>query len=422
MLNKVNLKSENLNETVNKIYIFSEQFKTFNIYDSCQVSAPLGYNRFNLVAGFGCISSLKGSFQEISLQIDTSEYWVFGQMNYEGKNEFLTDSITTQSYFYIPDIVITLIDAELQIINNGISDILFNQYLKFFVDIDLSNFNSSKLAHTTTFMPSVLKDFYLNNVDKIKEDILNGVYYEMNYCQKFTANISLSAQEISYLQTKMLNQSPAPFSAYLNLHKTKVLCASPERFLMRDGQKLISQPIKGTNKRLIGEANNEQLNILKQSEKELAENVMIVDLVRNDLTKVCKTGTIKVEELCGTYAFSKVNQMISTVTGQLQEKESFFEIMQALFPMGSMTGAPKIEVIKNIELFEQTKRGLYSGCVGYIMPNKDFDFNVVIRTLVIEENQIHFHVGGAITFDSEAEKEFEECLLKGNSITDLFEE
>ncbi len=273
MLNKVNLKSENLNETVNKIYIFSEQFKTFNIYDSCQVSAPLGYNRFNLVAGFGCISSLKGSFQEISLQIDTSEYWVFGQMNYEGKNEFLTDSITTQSYFYIPDIVITLIDAELQIINNGISDILFNQYLKFFVDIDLSNFNSSKLAHTTTFMPSVLKDFYLNNVDKIKEDILNGVYYEMNYCQKFTANISLSAQEISYLQTKMLNQSPAPFSAYLNLHKTKVLCASPERFLMRDGQKLISQPIKGTNKRLIGEANNEQLNILKQSEKELAENV-----------------------------------------------------------------------------------------------------------------------------------------------------
>ncbi|NQW42990.1 MAG: chorismate-binding protein, partial [Bacteroidetes bacterium] len=176
------------------------------------------------------------------------------------------------------------------------------------------------------------------------------------------------------------------------------------------------------NKRLIGEANNEQLNILKQSEKELAENVMIVDLVRNDLTKVCKTGTIKVEELCGTYAFSKVNQMISTVTGQLQEKESFFEIMQALFPMGSMTGAPKIEVIKNIELFEQTKRGLYSGCVGYIMPNKDFDFNVVIRTLVIEENQIHFHVGGAITFDSEAEKEFEECLLKGNSITDLFEE
>lgn len=422
MLNKATLKIKNMNKTVNKIYSFSEQFKTFNIYDSCQVSAPLGYNRFNLVAGFGCVSILEGSFQDISLQIDTSKYWIFGQINYEGKNEFSTDSDATQSFFYTPEIVITLIDAEFQIINNGISDILFNQYLKFFVDIDLSNFNSSKLAHTTTFMPSVLKDVYLNNVDKIKEDILNGVYYEMNYCQKFTANISLSAQEISYLQTKMLNQSPAPFSAYLNLHKTKVLCASPERFLMRDGQKLISQPIKGTNKRLIGEANNEQLNILKQSEKELAENVMIVDLVRNDLTKVCKTGTIKVEELCGTYAFSKVNQMISTVTGQLQEKESFFEIMQALFPMGSMTGAPKIEVIKNIELFEQTKRGLYSGCVGYIMPNKDFDFNVVIRTLVIEENQIHFHVGGAITFDSEAEKEFEECLLKGNSITDLFEE
>lgn len=422
MLNKATLKIKNMNETVNKIYSFSEQFKTFNIYDSCQVSAPLGYNRFNLVAGFGCVSILEGSFQDISLQIDTSKYWIFGQINYEGKNEFSTDSDATQSFFYTPEIVITLIDAEFQIINNGISDILFNQYLKFFVDIDLSNFNSSKLAHTTTFMPSVLKDVYLNNVDKIKEDILNGVYYEMNYCQKFTANISLSAQEISYLQTKMLNQSPAPFSAYLNLHKTKLLCASPERFLMRDGQKLISQPIKGTNKRLIGEANNEQLNILKQSEKELAENVMIVDLVRNDLTKVCKTGTIKVEELCGTYAFSKVNQMISTVTGQLQEKESFFEIMQALFPMGSMTGAPKIEVIKNIELFEQTKRGLYSGCVGYIMPNKDFDFNVVIRTLVIEENQIHFHVGGAITFDSEAEKEFEECLLKGNSITDLFEE
>jgi para-aminobenzoate synthetase component 1 len=213
--------------------------------------------------------------------------------------------------------------------------------------------------------------------------------------------------------------SSAPFGAYYKLNDKYLLCSSPERFMKKAGNKLISQPIKGTIKR--GGTDEEDIELkhsLLNDVKERAENVMIVDLVRNDLAKSCRPGSVKVEELFGIYTYPTVHQMISTVTGELDEQTHFIDALRNAFPMGSMTGAPKIEVMKLIEYYETTKRGLFSGSVGYITPDGDFDFNVVIRSLFYNEanKYLSYSTGGAITYDSIPEKEYEECMLKAKGI------
>ena len=159
------------------------------------------------------------------------------------------------------------------------------------------------------------------------------------------------------------------------------------------------------------------------SAKDRSENVMVVDLVRNDLSKVCKEGTVRVDELYGIYSFPQVHQMISTVSGELKEEVCFTDILKATFPMGSMTGAPKNKVMHLIEKYEQTKRGIFSGAVGYISPNGDFDFNVVIRSIMYnaDTSYLSFQTGSAITFYSDPEKEWEECLLKAEAIKVVLE-
>ena len=192
-----------------------------------------------------------------------------------------------------------------------------------------------------------------------------------------------------------------------------MISATPERFPSRRGNKLISQPIKGTSSRKKNPERDQQLKTeLLKDEKERAENVMIVDLVRKDLTKSAKAGTVKVEELFGVYSFPQVHQMISTITGEVKEGVDLAAILQATFPMGSMTGAPKRKVMQLIEQYESTKRGIYSGAVGYISPEKDFDFNVVIRSILYnaKEKYLGYLVGGGITAYSEPENEDEECL------------
>ncbi len=421
MSNSLCFDMENYENTVAKLYHFSQLFERYNVYDSALISAPLGYNRFQFLAAYGCVKELKGKAIQIFKYLDESKHWLFGQINYEAKNDFSKNADSENIAFYQPQIVVFIQNNQLHWVNNGIDEKLFHSLIAQFNQIEISILNDLNFNSKIEFQNIVSKEKYILNVEKIKQDIIEGTYYEMNYCQKFEAKNVLKENDRLALINKLRLQSPAPFGAFVKTKNKQILCASPERFLMREGNKLISQPIKGTNKRLPNAENEQQLQALKNSEKEMAENVMIVDLVRNDLAHVCSTGTIKVEELCGTYAFSKVNQMISTVTGQLKENINFEAIITALFPMGSMTGAPKIEVMRNIEKYEATERGIYSGCIGYIMPNKYFDFNVVIRTLVIEKNMLYYHTGGAITYDSIAEKEYEECLLKGKSITDLFE-
>jgi para-aminobenzoate synthetase component I len=200
------------------------------------------------------------------------------------------------------------------------------------------------------------------------------------------------------------------------LDDTFCICASPERYLKKEGHKIFSQPIKGTSKRdLVNAANDLQnKNYLSANEKEKSENVMVVDLVRNDLSKVCREGTVKVEELFGVYSFPQVHQMISTISGQLKDNVHWVDIIKATFPMGSMTGAPKKRVMELIEQYEKTKRGLFSGAIGYVNPDGDFDFNVVIRSIFYNASRkyLSFNAGSGITFYSDAEKEYEECLLK----------
>jgi para-aminobenzoate synthetase component 1 len=223
---------------------------------------------------------------------------------------------------------------------------------------------------------------------------------------------------------KLNKISAAPFSAFSKFGNYFLLCASPERYIQKKGNKLMSQPIKGTAKRSQNKLEDEQLKTeLSNNLKEKSENVMIVDLVRNDLSQIAKRGTVKVDELQTIYSFKQVHQMISTISCELKENITFSDILRSTFPMGSMTGAPKISAMKLIEEFESTKRGLYSGAVGYISPNGDFDFNVVIRSIIYNSENMYlsFMVGSAITDKAIAEQEYEECLLKAKALFEVLE-
>ena len=281
----------------------------------------------------------------------------------------------------------------------------------------ITNFPDQVETTDLSFSPAGSLDFkskttveqYLKNVNRIKDCIVRGDFYEMNYCLEFTAAGEFDPFAVFF---RLNQKSPAPFAAFFKYHDRYLLCSSPERFLAKRGEKLISQPIKGTRRRK-GLNDDAVVEELRKNEKDRAENVMIADLVRNDLSRICKPGTVVVDELCEVYSFSHVHQMISTVSGELNENTGFAEILKAAFPMGSMTGAPKIQVMQDIEKFENFRRGWYSGSIGYIAGG-NFDLNVVIRSLQLkkDENQLHYHVGGAITIDSIPEDEYQECLHK----------
>jgi para-aminobenzoate synthetase component 1 len=268
-----------------------------------------------------------------------------------------------------------------------------------------------------SIQPRISKKDYLYTINQLRQHILRGDCYEINFCQEFFAT-DAGIDPIA-VYGKLSEISPNPFSCYYKLNDKYLLCASPERYIKKTGSKILSQPIKGTNKRSSTLFEDEQLKQdLISSEKDKSENVMIVDLVRNDLSKICQEGSVQVEELFGIYPFPQVYQMVSTISGQLQDGIDFTDVLTATFPMGSMTGAPKKRVMELIEQYEQTKRGIYSGCVGYISPEKDYDFNVVIRSIMYNYSNkyLSYQVGGGITFYSDAEKEYEECLLKAEAM------
>ncbi|OUJ71762.1 anthranilate synthase component I family protein [Hymenobacter crusticola] len=283
-------------------------------------------------------------------------------------------------------------------------------------------FNSAEAPppHVQTMQARLPKSDYLTAVNNIREDILNGEVYELNLCQEFYAEKVVLEPVSTFWK---LNQvSPTPFAGFYKWHDRYLLCASPERFLRQDADLLLSQPIKGTIRRGATPDEDEQLRAkLFHDEKERAENLMIVDLVRNDLARVARTGTVQVPELFGLYSFRHVWQMISTVQARRQPSCDFVDTLRATFPMGSMTGAPKIRAMQLIEQYERTRRGLYSGSLGYIWPNGNFDFNVVIRSLQYHAatGYLSFQVGSAITYDSVPEREYEECLLKARALLEV---
>jgi para-aminobenzoate synthetase component 1 len=249
--------------------------------------------------------------------------------------------------------------------------------------------------------------------DKILTHIHRGDIYEMNFCMEFYAEDALVDPLAVYQKLNRITGSP--FATFLKVHDKYLLSGSPERFVKKEGDKVISQPIKGTARRSAIQGEDDLIrNKLLNDPKERSENIMIVDLVRNDLSKTAVKGSVKVEELCGVYTFKQVHQLVSTVVSEVSPETNVVDIIRSLFPMGSMTGAPKISAMEIIEELEETKRGLYSGAVGYFTPDNDFDFNVVIRSILYNatEKYVSFSVGGAITALSKKENEYKECQLK----------
>jgi para-aminobenzoate synthetase component 1 len=266
-------------------------------------------------------------------------------------------------------------------------------------------------------LTNLLVSDYVHKVENLRQHIQFGDIYEVNYCVQHGFEDSVIDPFPLYHELK--HSSPAPFSCYVADRGKYLMSASPERFIQKNGSRIVSQPIKGTNRRT---ANNEvQKELLRTNAKEVSENVMITDLVRNDLSKSAKRGTVKVEELCGIYEFEHVNQMISTVSAELREDVHALEALLNAFPMGSMTGAPKIRAMKLIDQYEDFSRGLYSGAVGYFTPELDFDFNVVIRSILYNEEKkiVTFPTGGAITINSVPELEYEECMLKAEAMRNV---
>lgn len=355
--------------------------------------------------------------------IDTKPSWLFGHLAYDMKNEIENLSSSHPDgvgfpdfYFFEPKIVIRLSSSEMVIEGEG-PEKIFNSINSCSPDFYLGKSLPVKIESR------IQREEYCSIVNQLKQHILRGDCYEINFCQEFFANDTIIQPGIVY--DGLSSISPNPFSALYRVLDKWLLCSSPERFLKKTGNKILSQPMKGTSGRV---HESEKLDLLSKedllkSSKEKSENVMVVDLVRNDLSRICEEGTVAVDELFGIYSFPQVHQMISTVSGTLKEKISFREIIKATFPMGSMTGAPKRNVLKLIEQYEKTKRGIFSGAVGYISPWGDFDFNVVIRSIMYNsgDNYLSFQTGSGITFYSDAEKEYEECLLKAGAMKKVLE-
>lgn len=275
---------------------------------------------------------------------------------------------------------------------------------------------------TLNFQARISKSEYVHKVNQIQQEIQQGNVYEMNFCQEFYAQ-DVPSFDPWNLFKRQYEFTKAPFSAYFQMDEFRVFCGSPERYIQKTGQKLISQPIKGTIRRGKDAAEDLVLkNTLLNDPKERSENVMIVDLVRNDLSRIAQKNSVEVDELFGVYTFETVHHLISTISCTLDASTPFSSILKASFPMGSMTGAPKISAMELTEKMESFKRGLYSGSIGYFKPNGDFDFNVVIRSFVqnLKTNRISCAVGSAITSQAIAENEYEECMVKVKRMVQLF--
>ncbi|MCH7397136.1 anthranilate synthase component I family protein [Belliella sp. DSM 107340] len=316
-----------------------------------------------------------------------------------------------ESVFFIPELKIYFDIDSIQIEAEN-PDYIFDSINSIVINFE-TNRKVEVIAQTS-------KEEYTESIKSIQNHIVEGDIYEMNYCMAFSFEAVEWNPIVGFFD--LMKKSPMPFSTFFKAKDNYLLCASPERFLKKEKMQLIAQPIKGTIKRGVDSKEDEILKRqLFSSDKERAENLMIVDLMRNDLSKISKTGSVKVNELFGVYAFPKVFQMISTVSSVSQENVRLRELFHATFPMGSMTGAPKIKCMELIEKYENFKRSWFSGTVGYVMKNGDMDLNVIIRSILFDKKSQkgYFAVGSAITFDADASYEYEECLLKASAIMEV---
>ena len=393
------------------IFCFLDNHRYQTNYHSVECLLAVG-NKSSFIANAGT------ALNDLQNFINKKPRWLFGHLGYDLKNdiESVTSSYKSRIgfpdiFFFEPKMIIRLSEKEMEIESEDDAGKIFEEIMK---NDETNTFQKDPV----NIEQRVSKKEYIDIIQQLKKHILRGDCYEINFCMEFFAEDATVNPILIY--QKLSNTSPNPFSALYKLEDKWLICASPERFLKKEGNKILSQPIKGTSSRFLKDDSKDKKSKeeLYASEKDRSENVMVVDLVRNDLARVCKEGTVKVDELFGIYSFPQVHQMISTVSGELKDEISFTEIIRSTFPMGSMTGAPKRRVMELIDQYERSGRGIFSGAVGYITPENDFDFNVVIRSIMYNasEKYLSFMAGSGITFYSDAEKEYEECLLKAEAM------
>jgi para-aminobenzoate synthetase component 1 len=349
--------------------------------------------------------------------------YIFNYLCYDLKNQIErlasknADRIGFEGFlFYVPSHVYKKSEQGQWELVQGDADPKSESFKNYFLET-LANEHT---LEQITLQPDFNKDSYLGKFDQIKAHLQRGDIYEVTFCQTFSAKTKKLAPLKVF--SNLMRKSKAPFSSFVYHNQKYLLCASPERFLKRSGNTLLSQPIKGTAPRSENKMEDDNLKIqLRESKKEQSENVMIVDLVRNDLSRVALKNSVSVKELFGIYSFPSVHQMISSIEAEIAKDCKMSTIIKALFPMGSMTGAPKISAMQIIEAQEDFRRGLFSGAVGYIAPDGDFDWNVVIRSILynVVTGDLVCPVGSAITLKADAEAEYQECMWKLSTLTNV---
>lgn len=388
--------------------------------------------------GYGCYECLLGAgaaqivscgdakpFEAIQQAHQAHRDWLFGHLCYDLKN-LLEPHLRSRHeaghhwpllQFFVPEVV-CMIPRGRSVLR---VESLRGDAAAIAAEIRNAALPAAAALPRVSFRSRFSKEEYLERIAALRDHIRNGDCYEITFCNEaFAEGLTLDAR-VAFC--RLNEQSPAPFAAFYQHAGQHLICASPERFIGRRGRRIFSQPIKGTARRSPDAAEDERLKeALRSSGKEQAENVMIVDLVRNDLARSCAAGSIQVDELFGIYSFPRVHQMISTISGRLRDDVPFTDAIRFAFPMGSMTGAPKHKAMQLIDRYEATRRELYSGSVGYISPEGDFDFNVIIRSLFYhaDSGYLSYQSGGAITWGSEAESEWEELQLKARGMEGIF--
>ena len=414
---------EALNNRFDRICVFDSNTRSNpETFINCSQLIAIGRTQELIVQQEG------NALQRLQTFINANNGWLFGYLTYELKNEIEAlyslnkDGLAFPVLHFFSPLLVLEVTGEQVFIHYDDLHLQKNAAEKIIEDLLTSTSPGKALNTQLTIQSRISREEYVAAVQQLQEHIRKGDIYEVNFCQEFFAEQAIL--DPVQLYHKLNNLSEAPFAAYCNFGTHQLICSSPERFLQKHDLHLVSQPIKGTIRRSADPAEDAFLKSeLQHSEKERSENVMIVDLVRNDLSRIAQRGSVKADELFGAYSFKQVHQLISTVSCEVKQDLSFTDIIRNTFPMGSMTGAPKVSAMKLIEHYESTKRGLYSGAIGYIRPNGDFDFNVVIRSILYnqEKKYVSFMAGSAITAKANAAQEYEECLLKAKALLEVLE-
>lgn len=406
--------AQKISENYNDDWVFLYSGLNEEINDSKSIIGLFAKNHFKI-----------NKIKDLKKVINDSQNKLFGYISYEAFND-------------IEDILQT---KQNSITNNKIHLIDFGLIIEFYHDTKIIKIfydnldllkkieswlnKTSKKTKKQISVKNISSNFsdqsYIEAIKNIKKEIAKGEFYQVNLTRKFFGKL-----DSIYNNHQLLNEfirltkiSPANYSSFLKIDKKTILSSSPELFIKIDDEKILSRPIKGTITRNYNfKKDQKNKEYLANNIKEKAENLMIVDLVRNDLARICQPNSVKVKNLFAINSYSTVHHMSSEIHGTIKKDSTIFDIIKATFPAGSMTGAPKIAAMNNIAKNEKYQRGIYSGAIGFI-GKKNSHLSVVIRTLIIEDDNFEFQVGGAITHDSKPKKELNEIYSKARAINKL---